>query len=184
MTGMNIKKSIKSIFLAPLLLISTSSYAASTTALLDVIVSGGTFDGVTGSGSLTWDENDVSGASTTLDVGLAPFTLNSGKFLIDLTIFGQNFTGADASNPSTLSFTNNDPSQLIYTVESGINQAGIDSFSFVGGLTFDGIGIGGGTKPLKVYVSTVETSVVPVPASVWLFISGLLGLVGMQRRKS
>lgn len=33
-------------------------------------------------------------------------------------------------------------------------------------------------------VLTIETTVVPVPAAVWLFGSGLLGLVGLARRKA
>ena len=182
---MKIRKSIESIILASsVFLMSTATQAASTTVLLDIIVDGGTFDGDTGSGSLTWDKNDVSGTSSILNVGVGPYSDSIDVFLIELDIFGQNFTGADAANPSTLSFSSNDPSQLVYTVDSGINQVGIDSFSFVGGLTADGFGFGEGSKPLKVYISTVNTSVVPVPASVWLFASGLLGLVGMQRRKS
>jgi len=37
--------------------------------------------------------------------------------------------------------------------------------------------------PLVDYSITITTSAVPIPAAVWLFGSGLLGLVGMARRK-
>ena len=44
----------------------------------------------------------------------------------------------------------------------------------------------GGSAINPVYVSssvTVEGTVVPVPAAVWLFSSGLIGLIGIARRK-
>lgn len=34
------------------------------------------------------------------------------------------------------------------------------------------------------YIVTADVSAVPVPAAVWLFVSGLLGLVGVSRRRS
>ena len=40
----------------------------------------------------------------------------------------------------------------------------------------------GGTNFFK-SVLTIETTIVPVPAAVWLFSSGLIGLIGMARRK-
>lgn len=41
----------------------------------------------------------------------------------------------------------------------------------------------GGTNFFK-SVLTIETTIVPVPAAVWLFGSGLIGLIGVARRKS
>lgn len=40
-----------------------------------------------------------------------------------------------------------------------------------------------GTPYSEVYSVTVEASVIPVPAAAWLFGSGLLGLVGIARRR-
>ena len=52
--------------------------------------------------------------------------------------------------------------------------------NYIGGTPFDGIrgliNIGSGN-------SLVVTSVVPVPAAVWLFGSGLFGLIGIARRR-
>lgn len=45
----------------------------------------------------------------------------------------------------------------------------------------DASGFGG--TPYTVHLSYASTHVVPVPAAVWLFGSGLLGLVGIARRK-
>jgi len=39
------------------------------------------------------------------------------------------------------------------------------------------------TGPYTLGLTGVETSIVPVPAAVWLFGSGLLGLIGIARRK-
>ena len=54
----------------------------------------------------------------------------------------------------------------------------------------DVVGLGGGSRTLdttgtdlQVYAVWSPSAVVPVPAAVWLFGSGLLGLIGMARRK-
>ncbi len=49
----------------------------------------------------------------------------------------------------------------------------------------DGAGPGGGwSPPIDSYVpGTVNVQAVPIPAAVWLFGSGLLGLVGVARRR-
>ena len=39
------------------------------------------------------------------------------------------------------------------------------------------------TDPFRFYISAMEVTAVPVPAAVWLFGSGLLGLAGIARRK-
>jgi len=40
------------------------------------------------------------------------------------------------------------------------------------------------TNPYQFYIETMDVTAVPVPAAAWLFASGLLGLVGIARRKS
>ena len=60
--------------------------------------------------------------------------------------------------------------------------------SFDVGFIFDtrnGTCLGGDSfDNCELYISKIEFSVVPVPAAVWLFGSGLLGLIGLARRKS
>jgi hypothetical protein len=41
-----------------------------------------------------------------------------------------------------------------------------------------------GTGSTETPFLTIETTVIPLPAAVWLFGSGLLGLIGFARRKS
>jgi len=45
-------------------------------------------------------------------------------------------------------------------------------------------GVGGNVRGFTLTVGAAEVSQVPVPAAIWLFGSGLVGLVGIQRRKS
>jgi hypothetical protein len=55
--------------------------------------------------------------------------------------------------------------------------------NFIGGTTFDGIAglinIGSGNSLTVTSISTV-----PVPTAIWLFASGLIGLIGVARRKA
>ena len=39
-------------------------------------------------------------------------------------------------------------------------------------------------NPYQFYIETLEVSEVPIPAAVWLFGSGLIGLVGVARRRT
>lgn len=43
---------------------------------------------------------------------------------------------------------------------------------------------GGSFDNCEFYISKIEFSAVPVPAAAWLFGSGLLGLIGVARRKA
>ena len=77
-----------------------------------------------------------------------------------------------------LTLNNDDPTLTDYLSLSGT------------GLLYKDGEIGGHTanwsftaQSLTSYSMTVTTTVVPVPAAVWLFGSGLLGLVGVARRK-
>ena len=79
------------------------------------------------------------------------------------------------ANPN-FSATTNRNSYLVITADSG--DAAISSVSFERGqlLTSDDF-------VLFDHVAVQGVSAVPVPAAVWLFASGLLGLVGVARRK-
>ncbi len=61
----------------------------------------------------------------------------------------------------------------------GAGNGGEGSNDFSGGFT---IPEGGGTPTLLPFAH-VDVAAVPVPAAAWLFGSGLLGLIGIARRK-
>lgn len=109
-----------------------------------------------------WDNPDTS---TFSDRGVVSPGLLSG-----LRVGTFNFVTGDAPL-ATLTFT-------------AVGAPGSSTDIIVG----DGAGAGGGwSPPIDGYnpatVNVVNTSVIPVPAAVWLFGSGLLGLVGIARRR-
>lgn len=82
-------------------------------------------------------------------------------------------------------------SEFIYEADAGVNSSSafFDSFftSFTGS-AFNGPKDKGSNTELTIAgtwdTSSFNVAVVPVPAAIWLFGSGLLGLAGMARRKS
>lgn len=110
-----------------------------------------------------------SGNTMTLNVGTETFTASNDK----------NYLGG--SNPY---LTFDAASQLFdfdFLAQSGVNGAPANfnsSFMF-----FDDLG-GAYGDLLGEWRANVTISPVPVPAAVWLFGSGLLGLAGIARRKS
>jgi len=141
------------------------------------LAEGGQFDGwryATSEEVITlWDQfgvdlsNPSSWYSSTVDSGITMATGLLGDILApgrDIGVYGI------AGSPSSAGFMDNMGAWYIQD-EPGLYQ----NLSFVSQIepTFEGY-----------YGSyLVKTSVVPVPAAVWLFGSGLLGLVGVARRK-
>lgn len=172
---MNLKKSIESVILAcTLLLVSAVSQAA----FIKVDITAVSDDGDIGVAKLLYNDADVvAGLVTTFHAASR------------VEIFGQTIYLNNAFDTPTLTLsggTNSDGTvehtsfDVTFVDESPVDilEAGIESFSFSGDLTFeltDSKGIN--------YSGAVLTTVVPIPASAWLFVSGLLGLVGMQRRR-
>ena len=70
---------------------------------------------------------------------------------------------------------------LVWSVSTGLNG----SYEFYAAQTglIDELHLGFGNHFLVDDLSLNEASVVPIPAAVWLFGSGLIGLVGVARRK-
>jgi len=103
------------------------------------------------------------------------FSLTSGAYYDDTdtlfngTEFGIGFYSLDGSLYSSLDYQNLPPE--LSAVDGGfiyIEQADAS----------------GNTQFLALGQLTATTAVVPVPAAVWLFGSGLLGLIGIARRKA
>lgn len=171
---MNLKKSIESVILAcTLLLVSAAGQAATfvdITAVSD--------DGDIGVAKLIYfDAAIVGGVVTTFHPGST------------IEIFGQTFSLSDAFDTPTLTLSGGlNPDTTVEHTSFDVTfvdmspidilESGIESFSF-GDLTHTGFN----GKAITYSGVLTTTTVVPLPASAWLFVSGLLGLVGMQRRR-
>jgi len=134
-----------------------------------------------GSISLTWDPTAMTSTSTLADVLVTAPTGFSDLFGTSSLVAGQlNVTLATfgAALPSTFDFISID---FVANTQPTVAQP------FIVGITQgpDGLWQDGNLQPIPaVDVTYVGGTVVPVPAAVWLFGSGLIGLVGVARRKA
>jgi hypothetical protein len=125
-------------------------------------------DAHTGEFSLT---GGSIGSSSTQQFSLTPYD-------------GTNWTGYTGFNSVSANPTTGQPATY------GIFALNIDLAAAFPGLTgsFDGVhlniydGSGGSNDAAVSLIGTTASAVVPVPAAVWLFGSGLLALVGFNRR--
>ena len=126
---------------------------------------GGTFDlaaAIDASGAL-------SGGSLAIGGTVASLGFNSGTLLTgNLTALGFNNAG--------------DPLEFLFDVTGGDAFALFGGGSLSGGVVLASSGFGGNWDSDFGTISAVsDTGVVPVPAAVWLFGSGLIGLLGFAR---
>lgn len=139
---------------------------------------GGSGGSLGGGLEITWDnavinlQGDLAGLNITFagDQFFAPApVLNPGSLSFSVT----SFTGVTLSDfdIATLTFDTLAPGAF----NMGVNVSALDVWTDSDGLvdvTPTGVG------------ASVTVSAVPVPAAVWLFGSGLVGLVGIARRRS
>jgi len=92
----------------------------------------------------------------------APFSGNLADTGGDLLLASVNFTALD-SGVSTISI---DPSSFLMFTAAGELDAGVE---------YD---------IADIIFSSAEVRVVPLPAAVWLFATGLIGMFGFSRRKT
>ena len=143
---------------------------------LDVLFTG-TFDVAVDAGDFTinWDPTVLS--YTSIAIANPPWDSifvddsSAAAGLIDLVILGTSGPALTAFDIATISF----------------NVLGADGATtdITMADAFTGWSIPGGIQTPVTYVDgQVTVSPVPVPAAVWLMMSGLLGLVGVARRRS
>lgn len=95
--------------------------------------------------------------------------------------------GATGSN---ITSTHNANYYLFTNIQSDFYWSSVDiSTNYAWGLYFDGGYQNSNYKPGSYYAWAVHSgdvgaSIVPIPSAVWLFGSGLLGLIGVARRKA
>ncbi len=152
------------------LLMSSAVNATIITNNLFGEVLSGSFAGTTGSGSFSYDNTLITGVGDEMLLGT--------EFDLEFTIFGQTFTNADDIDYPEfpeLVFFDGLVVAIDFVVEGIINEPGVDNFSII-----DLFEVAPGEFETEV---NVNQTAIPVPASVWLLGSGLLGLVGVARRK-
>ncbi len=166
MKPLNYNKKLITVLFA--LFLSTSASAGIVIESLVGEVFHGPYTGETGSGTFSYD--------TAFLIGVGEETLGSDKISVEFTIFDQNFTNVnDLDYPSfpVLDFIDGNPVSLEFAVFSGIIEPGVEGFEM-----FELISASSGGFETEVTVTSV-----PLPLSVWLFSSGLLGLIGYSRNK-
>lgn len=150
-------------------------------ATIDLTVQGTEFFNDVSSGSInvTWNPASFQLNSTLADITSSAatngFTIDFGVSSVSAGAISATY-GAFATVPGpTFDFIS---FQLI-ALSSGIVDIGVGSF----GDWQDGAGTGI-TNPTYVDATITVVNEVPLPAAAWLFGSGLLGLVGIARRRS
>ena len=175
---------LKSIMTACVAVAMLSGVTSTQAALVNFEITG-TIDWAAGGNSFGVSLNDTITASGVFDdavlsagTGEVDFTVSGNDMTIDVN--GTIFTDSmDVFGGALMYLDNGALDDLQYGTEESIPDNDFNSFytDFSGGpygaATFTGI-----------WSTTVTTSAVPVPAAVWLFGSGLLGLIGFARRKS
>jgi hypothetical protein len=136
----------------------------------------------------------VSLTATTFDIDATAFSIVTGGTPIDIDdeSFTLNSTGTFDGSIGSFAGT--------FTVSGGlltgtftdlsVFSLGVSDGQFLGDVTYTGGSLQGGLDGGRIEGGYSGTSiagklgaVVPVPAAVWLFGSGLLGLIGLARRK-
>jgi hypothetical protein len=92
--------------------------------------------------------------------------------------------GFAASLGDTFTIVENDGVDLITAAFFGLAEGATFNESFGGQLFTFGITYAGGTDNNDIVLNLVSVSAVPVPSAVWLFGSGILGVIGIARRRS
>lgn len=136
---------------------------------------------ITSPGSAVNVINTGSGAGVYWDVRSSAILDTTTSFqgnILALTSITLN-TGATIGCGRALASTGAVTMDNTISIGCGVGTGGEGSIGFGGGLTVSESGGIPGFLPF----APVDVSAVPVPAAVWLFGSGLLGLIGVARRK-
>ncbi len=97
------------------------------------------------------------------------------SFSYDVSTIPAGFVALDQFDSDVPSVQENDAVGITYNVRDSNNDFYFDVSAFSDGVELN--------SSRSAYTSSTVVSAVPVPAAVWLFGSGLLGLIGVARRK-
>jgi len=121
--------------------------------------------------------DDGMGGINNLEIKI--FTLSAIN--IALTPLSFDLSGHDGMSAPTIAFKASDDS-FVYIEYADISGPNFISISDVGA-SFNGQDAAFGYFEGKWVNNSYSPTIVPIPAAVWLFGSGLLGLVGVARRR-
>jgi hypothetical protein len=118
-----------------------------------------------------FDDSDISYTGSSLNIAYPE--------IVTITSGGSNPGDYTAKNVAleSLNLTGSDWFRLAISTDDGTSWSGDTSVTFLGADSYD-VNFSDGS------VLQVDVTVIPVPSAVWLFGSGLLGLVGIARRKT
>ncbi|VAW54702.1 hypothetical protein MNBD_GAMMA06-552 [hydrothermal vent metagenome] len=170
---------IKVLFMCFLSMAVSNAYAATINGSFGI---GGAF---TATGTDLSDVTDISlstvfgvdGTGDTDDVTFFSTGLGGSTESLTLALTGTNFLTIEGWSFELTSLNVVDQNSGLLTLDGTGILTGIDFDPTDAIWTFSASSLNG-------YSMSIATTVVPVPAAVWLFGSGLLGLVGIARRKA
>ena len=180
-------KIISRLLLTSITLLSCGAHSATLTySLTGAVVTPGSYFGTVGTGSFSYDDADITG------IGTETISAAGSSLTVEFTIFGQTFTDTDdVGNISTgapdLTLSDGVPVFLDFLISEvpdppDFNLVAIDEPGVIYIDIWDPSGINL-TPVAGGFETDVSVGVVPIPAAIWLFGSGLVGLTGIARRK-
>ena len=146
-----------------------------------------------GAGSYTLSTADVLGSAdcptmaNCVSGGSYNVTVAPGQVMAHMKFAWGATQGIDVVNVwEAGDWTSLNPGNPIFTGQGGANGTYIGPYYQLTSIDWDGNGIAGAAMidgPFQGFNANFNVNAVPVPAAVWLFGSGLLGLIGVARRK-
>jgi hypothetical protein len=180
---------------ATLFMIPSAQNVGDNTAFVVDIIASGLPDGTSGGAiDVSWNAADMTLDSIFLAT-TDPADSGGGAALGNWDPVSSFFTGVDATGPGSISGLyvgsfdglsgNQQIAQLNFTLGAGVSNSLITMAEAAVGGTW---AAWDGTNPPYTFTNTydgtiINPSVVPVPAALWLFGSGIIGLVGVARRR-
>jgi hypothetical protein len=136
----------------------------------------------TGSSLAIFDLDDFDGSKS--DPLLVNNGLNTGVDTVDIDLAaGSDYTATSVVSTDSITLFNDNEFVVVTTDTSGTWYEPIDWFVAAPNTNIYNIIFANGAVLQIDAVASNPPSEIPVPAAVWLFGSGLLGLVGVARRK-
>ncbi|MGD8936474.1 MAG: VPLPA-CTERM sorting domain-containing protein [Thiogranum sp.] len=172
----------------------TTNYGTPEASIADDSAATWVMDGVNSGGTqINMDPNayfDLSFGTTDVFDGvgndLSVFFVGAPPHDIGLSLFANGGSQSSTIHYNSVSYTGynvEDPAFATWAIY--VMNIDLADFSFLGTSPIEKIRLGiGNASAVPSFVGAYNTTPVPVPAAVWLFGSGLLGLAGIARKRA